>query len=195
MSKKFASVDILFITILAFFSVFWASKEIQAVEPVLRLGEKWTGDFEGMVERHEIRALVPYSKTFYFLDGAEQRGITYEALREFENYVNSLPEIKMPTIKLIVIPTPRHKLLPALLEGVGDIAAGNLTITPERKKSVDFSVPGYTGVSEIIVTGPKAATIKTIDDLPGKKIHSLYFLTHILDSITLIKSSFEKYQV
>ena len=30
--------------------------------------QKWRGDFDGMVDRREIRALVDYSKTFYFLD-------------------------------------------------------------------------------------------------------------------------------
>jgi len=40
--------------------------------------ETSTGDFDGMVRRNEIRALSPYSKTFYYLDGAEQRGLSKE---------------------------------------------------------------------------------------------------------------------
>ena len=62
--------------------------ETEAVESVLDFDQKWTGDFDGMAERHLIRALVPYSKTFYFLDGADQRGLTYELLTEFEKYIN-----------------------------------------------------------------------------------------------------------
>jgi membrane-bound lytic murein transglycosylase MltF len=61
--------------------------------------------------------------------------------------------------------------LPALLEGLGDIAAGNLTITPARQKKVDFSDPHLTGVDEIIITGPASPAIKTIDDLSAKEIH------------------------
>ena len=38
--------------------------------------EKWLGDFDGMAERREIRVLVVYSKTFYFLDQGRQRGST-----------------------------------------------------------------------------------------------------------------------
>jgi hypothetical protein len=45
----------------------------EADESLLKLDQNWTGDFDQMVERHRIRALVPYSKTFYFLDGADQR--------------------------------------------------------------------------------------------------------------------------
>jgi membrane-bound lytic murein transglycosylase MltF len=142
-----------------------------AVVSLLKLDEKWTGDFDGMVKRHRIRVLVPYSKTFYFLDGADQRGLTYDFLMEFEKYINKKLKKQIITVQVVVIPTRRDRLLPALKEGLGDIAAGNLTITPERQKMVDFSSPKLTGVEEIIVTGPAAAPVKTIDDLAGKKIH------------------------
>ncbi|MBW2429359.1 MAG: hypothetical protein JRF56_10395 [Deltaproteobacteria bacterium] len=48
----------------------------------------WSGDLDGMVERHKIRALVPYSKTFYFLDGATPRGISYEGMQTFGKWLN-----------------------------------------------------------------------------------------------------------
>jgi membrane-bound lytic murein transglycosylase MltF len=165
--------------------------ETRAVEFVLDLDQKWTGDFDEMAERRLIRALVPYSKTFYFLDGAEQRGLTYELFREFEKYINKKLRKKTLRIQLVVIPTKRDRLLPALAEGVGDIAAGNLTITPERQKRVDFSDPQLTGVEEIVVTGPKAPSIQSIDDLAGKEIHvrasSSYY-----ESLRRLNAQFEK---
>ena len=142
-----------------------------ASESVLKLDRKWTGDFDGMVEKHLIRALVPYSKTFYFLDKADQRGLTYEALKLFEKHVNKQLAKKTLKVQMVIIPTKRDRLLPGLAEGIGDIAAGNLTITPERQKLVDFSAPGYTGVDEIIVTGPVSPSVKTMNDLSGKEIH------------------------
>ena len=142
-----------------------------AVESILKLDQKWTGDFDGMVERRLIRALVPYSKTFYFLDGPDQRGLTYERLRKFEKHVNKQLKKGTLPLRLVVIPTTRDKLIPGLAQGLGDIAAGNLTITPERQKRVDFSAPHYSGVDEILVTGPKAPPVRTIEDLAGKKIH------------------------
>jgi membrane-bound lytic murein transglycosylase MltF len=145
--------------------------ETIAVESLLKFDTKWTGDFDGMVERDRIRVLVPYSKTFYFLDGAHQRGLTYDTLMEFEKYINKRLKRKTIKVRVIVIPTRRDQLLPGLVEGRGDIAAGNLTITPERLKLVDFSDAGMTGVNEIIVTGLEAPLIKTIDDLSGKEIH------------------------
>jgi len=142
-----------------------------AIESDLELGKKWSGDFDGMAERHLIRALVPPSKTFYFLDGADQRGLTYELLKEFETYLNTELKRKTLKIKVVVIPTKRDRLLPALVEGLGDIAAGNLTITAARQKKVDFSAPHLTGVDEILISGPTAPAIRTIDDLAAREIY------------------------
>jgi membrane-bound lytic murein transglycosylase MltF len=147
------------------------STQTWALESDLELGKKWSGDFDGMAERHLIRALVPPSKTFYFLDGADQRGLTYDLLKEFETYLNKELKRKTLKIKVVVIPTKRDRLLPALVEGLGDIAAGNLTITPARQKKVDFSAPHLTGVDEIIISGPASPPLKTLDDLSGKEIY------------------------
>ncbi|TNF52567.1 lytic transglycosylase F [bacterium] len=145
--------------------------ETIAVEPHLKIDTQWTGDLDGMAERDKIRVLVPYSKTFYFLDGAHQRGLTYDTLMEFEKYINEHLKRKTIKVRVIIIPTRRDQLLPGLAEGRGDIAAGNLTITPERLKLVDFSDAAMTGVDEIIVTGLNVPLIKSVDDLAGKEIH------------------------
>lgn len=162
---------LLFHTILALLFITINTTDILAIGSDLALGKEWSGDFDGMAERHLIRALVPPSKTFYFLDGADQRGLTYELLKEFETYVNK--ELKRNTlkIKMVVIPTKRDRLLPELVEGLGDIAAGNLTITPARQKRVDFSDPQLTGVDEVIIAGPTAPPIKSIGDLSAQEIH------------------------
>lgn len=143
----------------------------EATESFIKLDQKWTGDFNDMVERRIIRALVPYSKTFYFLDGADQRGLTYEMLKQFEAFLKKQVNTDVLNIRVVIVPTTRDRLLPALVEGIGDIAAGNLTVTPERLKSVDFSAPHITNIDEIIVSGPSAPLIQTIDELSGKKIH------------------------
>src|SRR4029077_9385683 len=63
--------------------------------------------------------------------------------------------------------------LPDLADGLCDVAIGNLTVTDERLKTVDF-VPGDEGrktISAVVVTGPKSPEVKTLDDLSGKRVH------------------------
>ncbi|NQT56760.1 MAG: transporter substrate-binding domain-containing protein, partial [Desulfobacteraceae bacterium] len=145
--------------------------QIDEVKEMLKVTEVWTGDFDGMVKRRVIRALVVHNKMLYFLDGATQRGTSYDGLKEFEQFINKKLKTRTLKINVVFIPVTRDKLLPALAKGLGDIAAANLTITPERKKIVDFSDPLLTGVSEILITGPAAPAIKCLDDLTGKEVH------------------------
>jgi membrane-bound lytic murein transglycosylase MltF len=172
MLKRKAQVRLgLFVALLAAVSVVINVPETAAVESILKLDEKRLGDFNKMAEENVIRALVPYSKTFYFLDGADQRGLTYELLQQFEKYINKKLKRKTIKVRVVVIPTKRDRLMPDLLQGRGDIAAGNLTITQQRLKQVDFAAPLLTGVDEILVSGPGPSQITTIDDLAGKEIH------------------------
>ena len=45
-----------------------------------------------------------------------------------------------------------------------------LTVTPERQKLVDFTNPTRKNVNEIVVTGPGAPAIASIDDLAGQEV-------------------------
>lgn len=156
-----------------------------------RLAIKFTGDYPEMQKRRAIRVLVPYSKTFYFLDGAEQKGVTYEILKEFEKFMNKELQTKHLKMHLVIVPTTRDRLIPGLVEGLGDIAAGNLTITENRLKDVDFADPVAKGVDEIVVTSKEGDTVKTLDDLSGKSIHvrksSSYY-----ESLTRLNQKFKK---
>jgi membrane-bound lytic murein transglycosylase MltF len=134
----------------------------------------FTGDFDEMLKRRMIRVLVPYSRTLYFNDMGRERGVTAELVREFERYVNRKYKAKLHgrPLTVYIFPTTRDKLLPYLVQGAGDMAGGNLTATPERLKIVDFvTATGLKPVSELVVTGPGAPTIATLDDLAGRTVH------------------------
>ena len=139
-------------------------------EALSLVGEAF-GDFDAMVERRVVRALVTFSLTNYFLDGPTQRGITYEALKAFEKEINDELGTGHLKVHVVIFPVARDQLIPLLREGKGDIAAANLTITPERGELVDFSTPAYSGVNELVVTGPASPEIATLDDLSGKEVH------------------------
>ena len=156
--------------------------------------QPWKGDLNGMVERRFIRVLVTYNKTDFFLDGAATRGFTYEFFQKFDKFLHKRLDKrdvaqKHLRIKIIYLPVSRDQLLPYLNKGLGDIAAGNLTITPDRRKKVDFATPYYTDAQELVITGPSAPTINNVTDLSGKTIYvrrsSNYF-----ESLTRLNNKF-----
>ncbi len=129
------------------------------------------GDFDTMRKRRVIRALVVYNKTNYFIDKGTPRGITYEALKLFEDEINRKYKTGNLKIHVAFIPVGRKDLASALLEGRGDIAAAGLTVTPERLKLVDFSDPALKNVSEIVVSGPASPPIASVDDLSAREVY------------------------
>jgi len=139
-------------------------------------GKIWTGDLDVMIERRVIRVLTTNSKTFFFVDKGVNRGIVADTFHIFEDELNKklAAEKKLKNknlkVRVVFIPVPRDRLLPSLVDGKGDIAAANLTITPEREKVVDFSIAGASGVSEVVVTGPASPAVSTLDDLSGKEV-------------------------
>jgi membrane-bound lytic murein transglycosylase MltF len=129
-----------------------------------------TGDLDKMIARRRIRVLVVYSKTFYFIDRGRQRGATYDFMRLFEDDLNRRLGTGHLRVQLIFIPVGRDELISGLVEGRGDIAAANLTITDERRRQVDFSDPIGAGVDEIIVTGPASPSLQSVQDLSGQEV-------------------------
>jgi membrane-bound lytic murein transglycosylase MltF len=150
------------------------SNQESSEEPrqLLLTNEQWTGDLDKLVERRMIRVLVPYSRTLYFIDKGTQRGLTAELVLDFERYVNRTLKTQKRPITVYIIPTTRDRLLPDVAAGMGDIAAGNLTITDERLRIVDFASAGVRNrVSEMVITGPKSPAVTTVEDLAGKTVH------------------------
>ena len=139
-----------------------------------QLAGEWKGDFNGMLDRRAIRVLVPYSRTLYFNDKGRERGVTADFVRDFERYVNEKyrEQLGRRPLTVIIRPTTRDLLLKNVADGLGDIAAGNLTATDERRKIVDFVAPeDQKPVSELVITGPKSPPIATTDALSGKTVH------------------------
>ncbi len=133
--------------------------------------KKWTGDYSQMVEERRIRFLMPFNKTFFYLDGATQRGLSYDTAMGFEKFVNKRLKKKHLKVHVLIIPTERSKLFTHLVEGRGDIAVGNLTITEGRRKLVDFSDPFMKNVEEVVVTRKDVTDFKSSMDLSGKEVY------------------------
>ena len=136
----------------------------------------WSGDLDGMIKRGFIRVLTVNSKTIYFVDKGVLRGTAVDYARLFEDELNKklAAEKKLKNknlkVRMVFIPVQRDQLLPGLAAGKGDIAAASLTITPERRKLVDFTAAGMKNVSEVVVSGPASPKVASLDDLSGKEI-------------------------
>ena len=130
----------------------------------------WTGDLDGMEERRVLRVLTAYGPGRYYLDEAREMGLVAETMKLFETYLNKQMQRGHLRFHVIIIPVARDQLIPALLKGRGDIIAAGLTITPERRELIDFSEPTSKAVAEILVTGPEAPTLDTLEDLSGRTL-------------------------
>jgi membrane-bound lytic murein transglycosylase MltF len=136
----------------------------------LTMGKPFTGDFDALVARRAIRVAVTFNRTHYFIDQGQERGITYEFLKAFENDLNT--DLKTANLKVhvVIVPMSRDQLYPALANGTIDMVAAMVTVTPERETMVAFSEPTRTNVSQVVVTGPGAPPIATVDDLAGQDV-------------------------
>lgn len=132
----------------------------------------WSGDLDGMIERRQIRVLVPYSRTFYFIDhDGSQRGLSYKFMEAFEDYLNEELERGHMRVNVVYVPVTRDRLIDWLVDGRGDVVAANLTITPSRERKVAFSEPWAREVREVLVSGPKARPVNSLEDLAGRRVY------------------------
>ena len=132
--------------------------------------ERHIDDLDAMVKRRNIRALVFYSRSGFFYVNGRPQGIYYEALRAFEQSVNQNLQTGKQQVQVTFIPVRPDQAEKALAEGVGDLIAYGLTVTPEREQRVAFSVPIATNIKQIVVTGKGFGQVSSLQDLGGKKV-------------------------
>lgn len=134
------------------------------------LGQPFKGDLDEMVKRRLIRVGVPYNRTLYFVDKGVQRGIAYEYGKLMEDELNKRRKTGNLKVAFWFVALPRDQMLSALLDGKVDMLVGQIMVTPERQKLVDFTDPTRRNVDEVVVTGPGGPAIAVVDDLSGKEV-------------------------
>ncbi|WP_043309727.1 lytic transglycosylase F [Pseudomonas sp. ML96] len=171
-----------------------AQEEAEVTAMVLPVPEAWIGDLDGMRERRLIRVLVPYSRTFYAVDRGRQQGISYELGKALEVWMNKRHPYERKSFqwRVMFIPVARDELMPKLLEGVGDIAAGGLTITEGRLQTVDFGAPFASGIREVVVSAKGSKPLNKLEDLSGRKITVRASSSYFEHLVNLNKSFQEK---
>ncbi|MEM7677645.1 MAG: transporter substrate-binding domain-containing protein, partial [Myxococcota bacterium] len=124
-------------------------RKLAAVDAV----EKSTGGLEAIKKRGTIRFLVRRSEANFL----PRAGMPW--LSDIENAESFAESLEVEPIFVLV--DSYDELIPALVEGRGDVVAAQLTVTKARKKKIQFA-RSTLGVEEIVV-GKKGAK-----DLPQK---------------------------
>jgi len=71
-------------------------------------------------------------------------------------------------VQLALVPTIAASRIPMLLTGKADLVIATLSITPDRAKVIDFSVPYAT--LRTVIAGIRGIKVETIADLTGKTV-------------------------
>ena len=130
-----------------------------------------TDDLDAMLKRRNIRALVLINPIGFFYSKGQPMGVNYEVLREFETFVNQKMKTGALKVKVTFIPLRPDEVEAALNEGVGDVVAYALVVTPERQQKLAFTVPLQTDVKHIIVSGPNFGNVSTLEELGGQEVY------------------------
>ncbi|MBT7609682.1 MAG: transporter substrate-binding domain-containing protein [Bacteriovoracaceae bacterium] len=121
-----------------------------------------------IISEKYFKVLTTKNSFDYYIYQGIPKGIQLEMTKQLLNNINKRYAKKKSSlnIQFEMIPVASDQLIPMLLEGRGDIITAGLTITPNRKKIMNFSMP-YRYVDEVIVTRKELAD----QDVHGKTLH------------------------
>ena len=128
------------------------------------------GDLDEMVKRRNIRVLVVPNPIGFFNDKGQPRGAIYEAMEEFQKFTNKKLNTGTLKVKVTYLPVAPGQMEGALTEGMGDLVANAVAITPEREAKFAFSTPIQSNVTQIVVSGSSFGPFSNIEELGGKEI-------------------------
>ena len=140
-----------------------------AVERLTR--EKWYGDLDDIAKRRTLRVAVVPNKLGYFVDGPHVQGAIYEYTREFEKFLNSKLKTGDRAIDVVFVPVARERLIPLLVDGRADLVTSLTAVSEANDRLVEFSDPVYDHAKAILVTGPAAPPVSSLEDLAGKEVY------------------------
>lgn len=108
--------------------------------------------------------LVVYTEAgfapYEFIYNNEIVGVDVEIMKEVAKKLG---------VKVEVSDVDFNTICASVKSGKADVGAAGITINDERKLSVDFSMP-YSTTEQYIIVAENNDTIKTLEDLSGKKI-------------------------
>lgn len=143
-----------------------------ASEPFARhVDDRYPGSLATVLEKRFLRVLTSRNDFDFFIHDGRRGGYQYEMVRAFTRFLNEHhggKKDELP-IQFDLIPVDNDQLIPLLLDGMGDLIAARMTITPERAERVLFSRP-YRSVDELLVTHDGTAPLASLEGLSGRQV-------------------------
>jgi membrane-bound lytic murein transglycosylase F len=131
-----------FFTFLSLFAVSTACVMESTKKTVDFNRNEYKFDLEDILKKGKLVVLAENSSSSYFIYREREMGFEYEVLKEFAKDIGV--ELEVRVIENL------DNVMDQLREGDGDILACNLTVTRERKKTIDFSIP-FLSIQQVLV--------------------------------------------
>lgn len=136
-------------------------------------------DLPDMLERRQVRVLVAPSRTnFTMAQDGSFLGLEYDLAMLLQRSLNKGRTKAQGKVAVVFVPVLVDELVPALLEGRGDLIASGFTVTPAREAQVAFTQPYFDNVREVLVTRADAPPLKSLNELAGRVIHVVAGSSH-----------------
>jgi ABC-type amino acid transport substrate-binding protein len=119
------------------------------------------GSLKRIGKTKRITVITRNNAHCYYMYREERMGFEYDLARAFAGHLGV--DLKVKTL-------PWIDMIKAVNEGKGDFIAASKTITPSRRKLVDFS-DEYLSVQQRVVVHEHNHSINHLADLNGKTVH------------------------
>lgn len=119
----------IYIYFILFFTVTYSCEFYNRQEPI----PAFENDLDEILEKGRITVLTDYSSTDYYIYRGQPLGYQYEMLQNLAEYLGVRLEIR--------VSRNLNESFELLQKGEVDLIAQNLTVTKERRRMVDFTVP------------------------------------------------------
>lgn len=132
----------------------------QALVPVF-------GDLEQIGERKVLRVLVTHSRSNYYLDRGQARGVAHDLAKAFGEDLAHRFKLKPNRLQVVFVPTTHDRMLRWLAEGRGDIAIGVLM---DKRADVVFSDPFIANGQWVYVGRSDQPPVNRLEDLQSREV-------------------------
>jgi len=119
------------------------------------------GGLDRILNSGKLTVITDNNSNCYYTYRGKPMGFEYELTRAFADYLG---------VELEVITPEWEDMFDVLNKGKGNLIAASMTITPARKKLVDFS-DQYLQIQQHVIIHKDNHKVKNIEDLAGVKVH------------------------